>query len=156
MPDVDPLSLDPRSEETRKPEPGSRHEWMLAEDIVNRGYYPKRAEIVALAHEVLRLRELAEVKYELLRAEKGYDVLAELAPRIDKLYMALNAEARGAETDLDGDSLEDGKTKWNRLVGLAATTLARLVAAERWAALEHRAADDLRASMAMISERGNA
>jgi hypothetical protein len=102
--------------------------------------------------EIARLRELAEVKYELLRAEKGYDVLAELAPRIDKLYMALNAEARGDAADFDGEPLEDGKAKWNRLVGLAATTLTRWVAAERWAALEHRAAEDLRASLAMVNE----
>lgn len=132
-----------------------RSEWMLADDIVSSGYQPNRTDIEALAREVLRLRELAEVKYELLRAEKGLDVLAEVSPRIDKLYMALNAEARGDEADFDGDSLEDGKTKWNRLVGLATTVVARWIAAERWAAIERRAADDLRASLAMVNEGGS-
>lgn len=129
-----------------------RYEWMLADDIVSSGYQPNRADIEALAREVLRLRELAEVKYELLRAQKGLDVVAELRPRIDKIYMALNAEARGLSADVDGDSLEGGKAKWNRLVGLAVTALVRWVAAERWAAAEHRAADDLRASLAMVNE----
>jgi hypothetical protein len=128
-----------------------RSEWLLAEAILNDGKQPNRGAIEALAREVLRLRELAEVRYELLRAEKGYDVLADLSPRIQKLYLTLNAEGRGDEVDLDGDAV-DAMTKWNRLVELVTYTLVRLVAAERWAALEHRAADELRASMAMVNE----
>lgn len=137
-----------------------RSEWDLAEEIVRRSdaapgtkahriYDPEK---VRLAREVLRLRDLAEVRYELLRAEKGWDVRAELTGRIDKLYMALNAEGRGDEADFDGTPLEDGKLKWNRLVELAMTSMAHWLASARWAALEHRAADELRASLAMVDE----
>ena len=132
--------------------PGSdRSEWRLARKIVDENYCPNRGGDLALAAEVLRLRELAEVRYELMRAEKGYDVLAALAPRIDKLYMTLNAEARGDNADFDGDQV-DGTTKWNRLIETLSTALAHWLAAEKWAALEHRTADELRASMAMVSE----
>jgi len=129
-----------------------RPEWIMAHEVVHDGRQPEPRDVLLLAIEVLRLRELAEVRYELLRAEKGYDVLKELKPRIDKLYLTLNAEARGLSEDVEGDSLEGGKAKWNRLVELAATALVHWIASQRWAALEHRAAEDLRAALEMVSE----
>lgn len=129
-----------------------RPEWKLAAEILDHLYQPTPYEVRLLAREVQRLRDLAEVKYELLRAEKGLDVRAELTGRIDKLYMALNAESRGDTADFDGEPLDDGKLKWNRLISLAVTATVGWIAAERWAAIEHRAADEMRASLAMVSE----
>jgi hypothetical protein len=123
-------------------DPDERPEWVLAQRIADDG--PQDAsdsDVVALAAEVLRLRDLAEVKYELLMAEKGYDVLADLRPRIQKLYMALNAQARGDEADVDGDPAQP----WDRLLDLTAAALVRCIANGRWAVLEHRSADQLRA-----------
>ena len=126
----------------------TRSEWDLAEAILNGGHQPNRGQVLALAQEVLRLRDLAEVKYELLRAERGLDVLSVIQPRIDKLYMQGNAAARGETKDAEGDPVE----LWNRLVELVAHSLVHWVAAERWAVLEHRKADEMRSSLAMVDE----
>ncbi len=97
--------------------------------------YPPLGDILNLARDYLRLRELAEVKYELL-----------LSDRIDKLYMALNVRARGEEAE-----------PWNRLVDALASALVRWIANERWAVAEHRDADKLREGMRQIElSAGNA
>lgn len=113
----------------------------------------------ALLAEYDRLLYLAEVKYELLASERGYDLYDELDKRLRKLYMTLNAEGRGDAEDADGDRI-DGVTKWNRLVGLSVTAAAHWLANARWAVLEHRSADKLRSVLAeargYVEEYGNA
>lgn len=71
---------------------------------------------------------------ELLDADRGYDVVKPLSERIDKLYMQLNAAARGDDADFDGDPIQ----KWNNLVSATATALAYAVAQGRWAVMAHK------------------
>jgi hypothetical protein len=97
----------------------------------------------ALLGEYDRLLYLAEVKYELLRSERGYDLYDELDKRLRKLYMTLNAEGRGDTVDLDGDVI-DGATKWNGLVELAVAAAVHWLANAQWAVLEHRSAEAMR------------
>jgi hypothetical protein len=126
--------------------------------------------LVDLCTELVRLRDLAEVKYELLASERAFDVLDELEPRIAKLYMGLNARHRykvdpsiqkryregqalmaafGLDApddlvfDLDGEHVK----QWDRLIEALVTALVHWVANARWAVLEHRIADNLRAAL---------
>jgi len=117
----------------------TRVEWTIAEAIVGD---PEDWDemVVMLAKEVLRLRQYAEVTYELLDSNSGRELYRVLEPKIGKLYMALNSRARGEDTDLDGDPVEP----WNRLVELTCTAVVRWMAANKWAVLEHRNADKLR------------
>lgn len=105
----------------------------------------------ALLGEYDRLLYLAEVKYELIRSERGYDLYDELDKRLRKLYMTLNAEGRGDPADLDGDAI-DGTTKWNRLVELSVTAAAHWLANARWAVLEHRKAETMRELLREIGD----
>jgi hypothetical protein len=72
----------------------------------------------------------------------------ELRPRIDKLYMALNARARGDDRDFEDDPAEP----WNRLVELLVHVLVKLIANTRWAVEEHREADRLRDEVSVQQE----
>jgi hypothetical protein len=96
--------------------------------------------LLALSEEVLRLRAYAEEAYELLTTMNGRDVYDKLKPRIDKLYINLNARARGDETDIEGDPIQP----WNHLVGALTTALAHWMANARWAVEEHRNVEALR------------
>lgn len=100
----------------------------------------------ALLGEYDRLLYLAEVKYELLRSERGYDLHEELDGRLRKLYMNLNAESRGDTENLDGEEITP-ETKWNNLVELSVTAAVHWLANARWAVIEHRDADRLRAAI---------
>lgn len=97
----------------------------------------------ALLAEYDRLLYLAEVKYELLRSERGYDLHAELDGRLRKLYRTLNTEARGDTTTLEGEEI-DPTTKWNNLVELSVTAAVHWLANAQWAVLEHRSAENMR------------
>lgn len=90
-----------------------------------------------------RLLYLAEVKYELIASERGYDLHAELDGRLRKLYRTLNTEARGDTTTLEGEEI-DATTKWNNLVELSVTAAVHWLANARWAVIEHRQADTMR------------
>jgi hypothetical protein len=102
----------------------------------------------AIAERDAAREELLE-KWELYRACNGAEVYDTIDPRLRKLYMQLNAQARGDETDLDGDPIE----QWNRLVELTVTAVARWIAASRWAVNEHQRAAALDADVARLQER---
>ena len=63
------------------------------------------------------------------------DAVRHMRERIDHLYMGLNADARGEETDFDGEPIK----KWNRLVNATATAFCYAVAKGRWAVVLERA-----------------
>jgi hypothetical protein len=71
-----------------------------------------------------------------------------LGPRIDKLYMALNARGRaqrqGEDPDEAVDADGDPAKPWNRLVEALSYALVHWMANARWAVLEHREANRLR------------
>jgi len=77
--------------------------------------------------------ELLE-KWELYRACNGAEIYDVIIPKIRKLYMTLNAKARGDKNDCEGDPVQE----WNRLVDLAVTAVVRWVVANRWAVNEHQ------------------
>jgi hypothetical protein len=82
-------------------------------------------------------------KWELYRACNGAEVYAVIDPKIRKLYMQLNAKARGDETDVEGDPIE----QWNRLVDLTVTAVTRWVVANRWAVNEHQRVEQVEAEV---------
>lgn len=90
---------------------------------------------------------------ELLDAQSGMDVLTPLREKIGKLYMNLNAQARGDAVDCEGDEV-GGITKWNRLVDATATIATYAVAQGRWARSEHDRAERLRDLLDEIAAHG--
>jgi hypothetical protein len=89
--------------------------------------------------------ELLE-KWELYRACNGAEVYDEVIPKIRKLYMQLNAKARGDESDVEGDPIE----QWNRLIDLTVTAVLRWMVANRWAVNEHQRCEKVDARVAEL------
>lgn len=133
----------------------------LAKTIIDHDDRPEDFDVedalTDLAKEVVRLRDYAEECYELLEADRGWDVLDDVDKRLRKLYMGLNGKHRWSHgtalmrymfldpkdvppVDIEGDHID----QWDRLVSLAVWATTYAVAQGRWAVVEHRNADRLR------------
>lgn len=102
--------------------------------------------VIVKADEYEALKDWVAKEAELIDDVTGRDVVRPMTERINKLYMALNAKARGDENDLDGDPA----LPWNRLVGATAYAFAKAVVNARWAVNEHRRVEQLEAEVARL------